>query len=112
MNNPGARLKTILSEAAFGQFGALRIQLQPRKLRLWQTIERWQERPLAIVSPLRKDLSPQELQDFLQDRVAKFWIPESWVFCDEIAKTSVGKMDKKRLRQANQDGEFQIVRTR
>jgi fatty-acyl-CoA synthase len=74
--------------------------------------ERWQERPLAIVSPLRNDLSPQELQDFLQDRVAKFWIPESWVFCEEIAKTSVGKMDKKRLRQANQDGEFQIVRTR
>ena len=74
--------------------------------------ERWQERPLAIVSPLRDGLSPQELQDFLQDRVAKFWIPESWVFCDEIAKTSVGKMDKKRLRQANQDGEFRIIRTR
>lgn len=74
--------------------------------------ERWQERPLAIVSPLRDNLSPQELQDFLKDQVAKFWIPESWVFSDDIAKTSVGKMDKKRLRQANQDGEFKVIKTR
>ena len=40
--------------------------------------------------------------------MAKFWIPEYWVFTDEIAKTSVGKMDKKRLRAANEGGELAV----
>jgi fatty-acyl-CoA synthase len=40
--------------------------------------------------------------------VAKFWIPEYWVFTDEIAKTSVGKMDKRRLRTANESGELAV----
>ncbi len=74
--------------------------------------ERWQERPLAIVSPVREDLSPAELQDFLQDRVAKFWIPEYWAFCTDIAKTSVGKMDKKQLRQDKLDGKLDVIKTR
>ena len=74
--------------------------------------ERWQERPLAIVSPGREDLSPSELQDFLKDKVAKFWIPEYWAFCDDIAKTSVGKMDKKQLRHDNQDGHLEVIKTR
>ena len=38
--------------------------------------------------------------------MAKFWIPEYWVFTDEIAKTSVGKMDKKKLRTDNERGEL------
>ena len=68
--------------------------------------ERWQERPLAIVVPQTSTLTPMELRDHLQDRVAKFWIPEYWVFTDEIAKTSVGKMDKKKLRTDNERGEL------
>ena len=74
--------------------------------------ERWQERPLAIV--VRKDstLTAQDLQEFLRQRVAKFWIPEYWAFVDELAKTSVGKIDKKYLRVAQERGELPVEYTR
>ena len=70
--------------------------------------ERWQERPLAIVVPTNDKLTPAMLRSFLHGQVAKFWIPEYWVFTDKIAKTSVGKIDKKRLRRANKNREFAI----
>ena len=70
--------------------------------------ERWQERPLAIVVSATGDLTGAELRAYLTDKVAKVWIPEYWVFTDEIAKTSVGKMDKKRLRAANEHGELHV----
>lgn len=62
---------------------------------------RWQERPLAIVC-LKSGGNPNEaivaLRAFLLDKVAKFWIPEYWSVVKDIPKTSVGKIDKKRLR--------------
>jgi len=70
--------------------------------------ERWQERPLAIVVRRDVSLSAQALRDFLADKVAKFWIPEYWTFVDEIPKTSVGKLDKKRLRDARDGGELPV----
>jgi fatty-acyl-CoA synthase len=70
--------------------------------------ERWQERPLAIVVLKKDSVTGKDLQQFLLGKVAKFWIPEYWAFADEIAKTSVGKMDKKRLRKANESGELTV----
>jgi fatty-acyl-CoA synthase len=63
---------------------------------------RWQERPLAIVSAKSGtdiDALPECLRAFLLNRVAKFWVPEYWAFVDEIPKTSVGKLNKKLLRE-------------
>ena len=63
---------------------------------------RWQERPLAIVrskSDCEGEALPDQLRSFLVDKVAKFWVPEYWAFVDDIPKTSVGKMDKKLLRE-------------
>ena len=63
---------------------------------------RWQERPLAIVrskSDCDGETLPGELRSFLVDKVAKFWVPEYWAVVDDIPKTSVGKMDKKLLRE-------------
>jgi len=67
--------------------------------------ERWDERPLACVvlrrgSPVNVD----QLRAFLSNRVAKWWLPERWVFLEEIPKTSVGKFDKKVLRARYKDG--------
>ena len=70
--------------------------------------ERWQERPLAIVVRDSDAADPAALRAFLGDRVARFWIPEYWAFTDEIAKTSVGKIDKKALRSAREAGDFSI----
>ena len=71
--------------------------------------ERWQERPLAIVVPRNDMLNAAQLCSHLMGRVAKFWIPEYWVFTDEIAKTSVGKMDKKALRQEHEQGDLDVI---
>jgi fatty-acyl-CoA synthase len=60
---------------------------------------RWEERPLAFVV-LRPGATVREddLREFLTSRVAKWWIPEHWAFVTELPRTSVGKLDKKRLR--------------
>jgi fatty-acyl-CoA synthase len=71
--------------------------------------DRWQERPLALVVPRPgASVSPADLREFLGDRVARFWIPEYWCFTDDIAKTSIGKIDKKALRQRNEAGELNV----
>lgn len=72
--------------------------------------ERWQERPLAIIVSRRPELKADELRSFLDGKVARFWIPENWTFVDEIEKTSVGKLDKKRLREHRDANGFTIVR--
>jgi fatty-acyl-CoA synthase len=71
--------------------------------------ERWDERPLACVV-LRPDgdAKPDELRDFLADKVAKWWLPERWTFIDTVPKTSVGKFDKKVLRRQYADGELTV----
>ncbi|HUM02815.1 MAG TPA: long-chain fatty acid--CoA ligase, partial [Thermoanaerobaculia bacterium] len=62
--------------------------------------EKWDERPLAcvVVKP-GKSVTPDELRTFLAPRVPKWWLPEKIVFLAELPKTSVGKLDKKVLRQ-------------
>lgn len=70
--------------------------------------ERWSERPLACVV-LTKDagaVEPNELLEYLEPLVAKFWLPERVVFLSEIPKTSVGKFDKKVLRARYANGEL------
>jgi fatty-acyl-CoA synthase len=60
---------------------------------------KWQERPLAcVVVKEGESLSKDELLEFLEPRVAKWWLPDDVVFIDEVPKTSVGKFSKKDLR--------------
>jgi fatty-acyl-CoA synthase len=66
----------------------------------------WQERPLACVVPKaehRESLSKGEILDFIRNKFARWWIPDDVVVLDEIPKTSVGKFDKKLLRERFQD---------
>ena len=63
---------------------------------------KWQERPVAYVvlkPEFRGTVSQQEILDFLQPLVAKWWLPDEVRFIDEIPKTSVGKFDKKVIRE-------------
>jgi fatty-acyl-CoA synthase len=63
---------------------------------------KWSERPVAyvVLRPENKDgITEQEIKDFLADKVARWWIPDEVRFIDEVPKTSVGKFDKKVLRQ-------------
>ena len=66
----------------------------------------WQERPLACVvakEESRQSLDKARIMDFIQDKFARWWLPDDVVFIDEIPKTSVGKFDKKVLRERFQD---------
>jgi fatty-acyl-CoA synthase len=63
--------------------------------------ERWVERPLACIVPkaeFKDTLTADEILDYLRPRVAKWWLPDGVVFIDAVPKTSVGKFDKKVLR--------------
>jgi fatty-acyl-CoA synthase len=66
--------------------------------------ERWAERPLACVVPrpeARGQLQDVELTDYLAQHFARWWLPDRYLFLDELPKTSVGKFDKKALRQTH-----------
>ncbi|HEX3778051.1 MAG TPA: long-chain fatty acid--CoA ligase [Pseudonocardiaceae bacterium] len=73
--------------------------------------EKWDERPLvAVVLKEGQQVSPEELREFLTDRVAHWQLPENWAFITEVPKTSVGKYDKKRLRGQHADGQLTVRR--
>lgn len=72
---------------------------------------KWEERPLAL---LRLE-EPGNLPDIssirknLRRNVAKFWVPEYWAVVSDIPKTSVGKIDKKQLRELFDRGVFEVT---
>jgi fatty-acyl-CoA synthase len=73
--------------------------------------EKWTERPLAcVVRTEGATVSCEDLREHLAPRVAKFWLPDAYAFIDEVPKTSVGKFDKKVLRQRLADGELERER--
>jgi fatty-acyl-CoA synthase len=73
--------------------------------------EKWDERPLvAVVVREGSAVTPEELRQFLDGKVAHWQIPENWTFIDEVPKTSVGKFDKKRLRSQHAEGQFEVRR--
>ncbi len=71
--------------------------------------EKWQERPLAtVVLPEGEEVSTAELREFLGQSVPSWQVPEKWAFIEEVPKTSVGKFDKKVIRQRYTDGELEV----
>jgi fatty-acyl-CoA synthase len=75
--------------------------------------DRWQERPLAcVVTRAGSPFAPEALHEFLGLKVPRWWLPERWAQLEDIPKTSVGKFDKKRLREAFANHEFQVTRIR
>jgi fatty-acyl-CoA synthase len=71
---------------------------------------KWQERPLAcvVLQPGHSDL-PEDIEDFLASRVAKFWIPQQWAVVSSVPKTTVGKLDKKSMRKRFEEGGFEVI---
>jgi fatty-acyl-CoA synthase len=62
--------------------------------------ERWGERPLAcVVLAPGAEAEADELRAFLMTSVAKWWVPDTVTFIDEIPRTAVGKFDKAELRR-------------
>lgn len=62
--------------------------------------ERWQERPLAVVVP--RDgamIDKSALNAFLDERFARYWLPDGYVVMDEIPRGATGKFQKAELRE-------------
>jgi fatty-acyl-CoA synthase len=62
---------------------------------------KWQERPLALVVPRPNTQPPakEELYQFLSKDFSKWQLPDDIVFVEAIPKTTVGKFDKKVIRE-------------
>jgi fatty-acyl-CoA synthase len=72
--------------------------------------DKWQERPLAVIVVRDgSEVTPSQLRDFLEGKVAKWWLPERWCFVPDVPKTSVGKFDKKLLRARHADGDLAVI---
>jgi len=69
--------------------------------------EKWGERPAALIvlkSDCRKSVSEDDFRDFMQQFVtqgiiSKWAVPDRFLIVDEIPKTSVGKINKKVIRE-------------
>jgi acyl-CoA synthetase (AMP-forming)/AMP-acid ligase II len=71
---------------------------------------KWMERPLAAVVPKNAErITKQELCSFLSENFPRFWLPNHFCFLASIPKTSVGKFDKKLLRQQFAEGKLTAV---
>ena len=67
---------------------------------------KWTERPLACVVPKPDSggaLSRSAIREWLRGRVADWWLPDDVVVIEVVPKTSVGKFDKKVLRERFKD---------
>ncbi|KIH73845.1 long-chain fatty-acid--CoA ligase [Corynebacterium glutamicum] len=76
--------------------------------------DKWVERPLAVTMLYpgieRTRETAERLRDQLRDRLPNWMLPEYWTFVDEVDKTSVGKYDKKDLRNHLRNGEFEVIK--
>jgi fatty-acyl-CoA synthase len=73
--------------------------------------EKWVERPLAcVVARAGETVSAEDLHAYLVPKVARWWNPDSYAFLAEVPKTSIGKLDKKALRERLARGEIEVVR--
>lgn len=74
---------------------------------------RWEERPLAVIVPAEDHgMDPALLRASLSEKVARFWIPEYWAVASALPRTSVGKIDKRALREQVRTGSLDIVECR
>jgi acyl-CoA synthetase (AMP-forming)/AMP-acid ligase II len=71
---------------------------------------KWDERPILIVQLKPGETATrQEFLDFLQGKVAKWWMPDDVVFVQEIPLGATGKIDKKKLREQFKDYKLPTV---
>jgi len=65
---------------------------------------KWDERPVLIIKLKPGETeNKQEHLDFLQGKIAKWWMPDDVVFVADIPLGATGKIDKKTLREQLKD---------
>ncbi len=65
---------------------------------------KWDERPLLLVKLMPgESATKDEFLQFLDGKIAKWWMPDDVVFVDEIPLGATGKIDKKLIRERMKD---------
>jgi fatty-acyl-CoA synthase len=67
---------------------------------------KWEERPIALVvlrEESKGNVTEDDIRVHLAAKFAKWQLPEMVLFVDEVPKTSVGKFDKKVIREQHKD---------
>ncbi|HYC96933.1 long-chain-fatty-acid--CoA ligase [Brevundimonas sp.] len=65
---------------------------------------KWDERPVLVLKlKPGQNQNKQEHLDFLQGKIAKWWMPDDVVFVDDIPLGATGKIDKKLVRERMKD---------
>jgi fatty-acyl-CoA synthase len=73
--------------------------------------EKWQERPLAtVVVRDGATVTAEQLRDHLAGSFARWQLPDAWAFVEQVPRTSVGKFDKKVVRQGFAEGRYDVHR--
>ncbi len=71
---------------------------------------KWDERPLlVIVKNEGADPSQEDILDFMEGKIAKWWMPDAVAFVDEIPHTATGKIQKTTLRDQFADYSFPVA---
>ncbi|MFO0551311.1 MAG: long-chain fatty acid--CoA ligase [Polyangiaceae bacterium] len=61
---------------------------------------KWDERPIAaVVLKPHQSATQEALNEHLADKFPKFWLPDHYVFIDQIPRNSTGKFLKSKLRE-------------
>jgi fatty-acyl-CoA synthase len=65
---------------------------------------KWTERPVAcVVLKEGAKVTGQDLRAWLEPRVAKFWLPDAYLFMGQLPRTATGKFLKSALREQLKD---------
>ena len=66
--------------------------------------EKWDERPLLLViCKPESTLSGDDIKQFLEDKIAKWWMPDDVIFVESLPHTATGKLLKINLRKEYHD---------
>ena len=66
--------------------------------------EKWDERPILLaIKKVSSTVNAQAIQEFLSDKIAKWWMPDDVIFVDELPHTATGKLLKVNLRKEYED---------
>ena len=61
---------------------------------------KWDERPLLVIIPKQgKSPTREQILEFMDGKIAKWWMPDDVVFVEEIPHTATGKIQKITLRE-------------
>jgi fatty-acyl-CoA synthase len=65
---------------------------------------KWQERPLlVVVRKAGQEITRENVLEFLDGKVAKWWMPDDVAFVDQLPHTATGKLQKMKLREMFKD---------